>query len=182
MIDAEELLRLSLEATRTGRHDVALDCLKRARERAPERADIRHLLGAEYAQIGMHERAEPEFAEALRLEPDRHSARFQFALVQMMRADVPAALQTLAPLLSLPLTDPMQRFGEGLDHLLRDRLEEAAASIESGLALPVLNESLNKDMRMLLDDIRAAKPPRSTGEDESTASHVLLNSYTGKLQ
>ena len=30
MIDAEELLRLSLEATRTGRHDVALDCLKRA--------------------------------------------------------------------------------------------------------------------------------------------------------
>ena len=52
----------------------------------------------------------------------------------------------------------MQRFGEGLDHLLRDRLEEAAASIESGLALPVLNESLNTDMRM------------------------LLNSYTGKLQ
>ena len=106
---------------------VALDCLKRAREQAPERADIRHLLGAEYAQIGMHERAEPEFAEALRLEPDRHSARFQFALVQMMRADVPTALQTLAPLLSLPPTDPMQRFGEGLDHLLRDRLEEAAA-------------------------------------------------------
>lgn len=114
-------------------------------------------------------------------EPDRHSARFQFALVQMMRADVPAALQTLAPLLSLPPTDPMQRFGEGLDHLLRDRLEEAAASIENGLALPVLNESLNKDMRMLLDDIRAAKPP-STGEEESTGSHVLLNSYTGKLQ
>jgi hypothetical protein len=45
----------------------------------------------------------------------------------------------------------------------------------------VLNEALNKDMRMLLDDIRAAKPP-SAGEDESTASHVLLNSYTGKLQ
>jgi hypothetical protein len=47
--------------------------------------------------------------------------------------------------------------------------------------LPALNESLNKDMRMLLDDIRAARPS-STSEDESTASHVLLNSYTGKLQ
>lgn len=64
-LDADELLHLALNAAQANRHEEAITSLKRALDISPNDARMHYMLGAEHAQIGLHDRAVEESGKLL---------------------------------------------------------------------------------------------------------------------
>jgi tetratricopeptide (TPR) repeat protein len=62
-------IKLSLFATRAGRHDVGIDALKKARERSPEDGRISFNLGGQYWKTGNYWEASSHLLHALSVDP-----------------------------------------------------------------------------------------------------------------
>src|SRR4051812_1046232 len=105
-LDDEELLHLAIEASRKQRHGDAIQYLKDAAAKAPRNAQVRFLLGAEHAQIGLLDRAQEEMSAALDIDPGLVPARFQLGLLHLVQARVAEASAAWKPLDALPESDP----------------------------------------------------------------------------
>lgn len=164
-LDPSELFHLAVEAARRDDHGAAITYLKRAIDlpegtvtSADDHARALYLLGAEYAQIGLMDRAQDSMAQALDLKPDMHTARFQYGLLLITCAQVPQALEVLEPLAALSPEDPLFHFHQGLRHLVADEFPACRASLLTGMSLnrgPAANAALNSDMQKLLDALPA---------------------------
>ena len=186
MLDQGELFQLALNASNAGQSATALAYLKEAVGRDDAPAKAHYLLGAEYAQIGMYERAVDLMTSALALDPGLSVTRVQLGLLWLTAADVERAASVLAPLSALPESDPLFHFGAGLCHLINNRGAEAQLRLEQGIALNTANLPLNSDMRHILDEIgrlgsgtpvTCAPAPGAQANEEG--QHVLLSAYTG---
>lgn len=174
-LDSAELLHLALEAAGRDDHGAAISYLKQATDLPAGKtavsndfAQLVYLLGAEYAQIGMMDRAQENMARAIDLNPDLHTARLQLGLLLLTQAQPRQAVEVLAPLQQLGDAAPFAHFAKGLEHLTRDEVADCRADIERGMQLnsahPRPNPALNDDMRKLL----AALP----GGDVAVAGEV----------
>jgi len=147
-LDGAELLHLSMEASGRKDHGAAIGYLKQALDLPAG------MLGAEYAQIGMLDRAQENMAKALEMDPDLHTARFQLGLLHITCAQPAQALSVLAPLASLPVDSAFHHFGAGLQFLIQDQLASCRESLRCGIELnsasAVPNLALNADMINLL--------------------------------
>jgi tetratricopeptide (TPR) repeat protein len=181
-LDVEELFHVALEASRTDRHEQAITALKKAVKLQPQGARQHYLLGAEYAQIGLYDRAMAEFAETVRLAPDLHIARFQQGLLLLTSGKAADALTALAPLANLGAQEPLRFFAVGLTKLTEDRFAEAIEALEEGIRLNAANPALSADMRALIDRIKAATQTSGTATAPAVAGHLLLNTYATKPQ
>jgi tetratricopeptide (TPR) repeat protein len=191
MLDQAELLQLAKNASDAGDSATALACLKEAVSRAEATGAAHYLLGAEYAQIGMYERAVNEMENALALDPALTTARLQLGLLWIGGGAVDRAESVLAPLAELSADDALRHFGAGLGLLIKNLLDEAAARLEQGIALNNSNPALNQDMRKIIDEIArvrsgAAPAPAPAAVHASSAApaaedtqHILLSAYTG---
>ena len=94
-LDQVELVKLALDASRNSNHGVALAYLKEAVSRADATATAHHLLGAEYAQIQMMDRAIVEMEAALALDATLATARLQLGLL-LMGTGASAAVHALS--------------------------------------------------------------------------------------
>lgn len=189
MLDQDELLQLAKNASGADDSATALAYLKEAVSRADATGAAHYLLGAEYAQIGMYERAVNEMESALALDPALTTARLQLGLLWIGGGAVDRADSVLAPLAELAADDPLRHFGAGLQRLIKNQLDDAAARLEQGIALNGSNAALNKDMRKIIDEIArvraggapqpaAAQAPSAAPAAEDT-QHILLSAYTG---
>jgi tetratricopeptide (TPR) repeat protein len=201
-LDQDELLRLALDASAQGQGGAAIAYLKEAVGRVDATAFAHFLLGAEYAQIKLYERAAGEMEAALALDPGLSVARLQLGLLWLTGAQADKAALTLAPLAELPPADPMRLFGAGLEHLMHDRFDDATAALQSGIQANTANDHLNGEMQLILDEIArlrgAGHPPgvtqaqpasatqpkvegegKNENESESAANHLFLSAYTG---
>ncbi len=160
-LDSPELLHLALEAANRDDHGAAISYLKQAIDlpqgeaaSSTDYAKLVYLLGAEYAQIGMMDRAQENMARAVELDPDLHTARLQLGLLLLTQAQPQQAVEVLAPLQSLGADSPFTHFANGLVYLTRDNVTDCRTSIERGMQLniehPRPNLALNDDMRKLL--------------------------------
>ena len=205
-LDQEELLRLALDASAQGQGGTAIAYLKEAVGRVDASAFAHFLLGAEYAHIKLYDRAAGELEAALALDPGLSVARLQLGLLWLTSAQADKAAVTLAPLAELPQDDPMRLFGAGLEHLMRDRFDDAAQSLQAGILANTANLPLNAEMQLVLDEMARLRangqlemaapataplaptaPAKDAGgnghekpsESEGAANHLFLSAYTG---
>jgi tetratricopeptide (TPR) repeat protein len=153
-LDGEELLHLALQASKTGQHENAVLLLKRLVAQEPENSRALYLLGAEHAQIGLYDRAKEEIGKAINLDPGMHAARFQLGLLFISSGEVTSGLEALAPLSLVPENEPFYSFAKGLEFLVRDEFPECRDALERGISANKTNESLNDDMRRILEAIK----------------------------
>jgi tetratricopeptide (TPR) repeat protein len=183
ILDQTELFQLASNASANNDSASAIAYLKEAVGRADATAAAHYLLGAEYAQIHMYERAVGEMERALALDPALSVARLQLGLLWLTSGGADRADTVLAPLAELPANEALRHFGAGLRHLIKDQMDEAVARLEQGIALNTANAPLNGDMLNILGEIarlRAGGAPATASAGLAEDSpHILLSAYTG---
>ena len=189
LLDQEELFQLAVNASSGSDSASAIVFLKEDVVRPDASARAHYLLGAEYAQIRMYDRAVEAMTRAIALDPMLAPARIQLGLLWLTACAAERAEAVLTPLGDLPESDALRHFGAGLCDLIHDRIEQARAHLERGLALNDSNLPLNADMRLILDQMArqhahdiptAATAAAAALSDESAnGQHILLSAYTG---
>jgi tetratricopeptide (TPR) repeat protein len=174
-MNVDELTRKALEASAHEDSEGAITCLKEAIEVDGQAALPRYLLGAEYAQIGLIDRAVAEMSRAVSSDPGLAIARFQLGLLHLTSGRVEEAAATWQRLDALGELHPLRLFKEGLLQMARDRFAEAKFLIEEGLARHSGNTPLDADMRKVLAQIERAEAPG----DGAGSEHILLSAYRG---
>ncbi len=187
-LDQMELLKLALDASRNSNHGAALAYLKEAVSRTDATATVHHLLGAEYAQIQMMDRAIVEMEAALALDSTLSTARLQLGLLLMGTGANAAAraLAVLQPLDGLHADDALRYFGQGLSLLIRDEYQNAITLLIKGMELNASNAALNIDMQKIITEIgklpqEVLNKSRDTDglPEDPSARHIFLSAYTG---
>jgi len=180
-LDDQELLHLAMEASAKERHADAMEYLKRASQ-SGNNPHAHFLLAAEYAQIGLNDRAVAEFRAALKIDPALHAARFQLGLLFMVNGIVQEALDTWKPLETDSAAEPYATFARGLSRIAREDFAGAAEDLRRGIETNRVNEALNVDMKGVLERVTAQRkdgaPPAPPASADADAGHFLLSAYT----
>ncbi|RZL01573.1 MAG: hypothetical protein EOP36_11030 [Rubrivivax sp.] len=192
-LDAPELLHLGIEAAGRNDHGAAITYLKQAIDLpagsiaiTSDYAKALYMLGAEYAQIGLMDRAADYMGQAIDMDDTLHTARFQLGLLHLTQAQVEQSLQVLAPLEKLGDNSCFTHFGIGLRHLIRDEFVDSRTHLLRGIQLnsesASPNLALNGDIQKLLALLPNADgtPPDqdATAAAEPTAeASFLMSSY-----
>lgn len=188
-LDQAELFQSAVRASASDDSASSIACLKEATSRPDATAHAHYLLGAEYAQIRLYERAVGAMENALALDPSLSIARLQLGMLWLAHGVADRAQAVLAPLADLPGADPLGHFGAGLCDLIADRPAQAAIRLEHGIILNTANQPLNGDVRRILAEIArllapgsdmplAQSPDPAAAADDS--QHILLSAYTGR--
>jgi len=125
----------------------------------PRNAELRYLLGAELAQQKDYSAAVAEMNAALELDPGLHFARFQLGLLYLTMAQPNNSLTTWAPLEDLDESAALKYFKRGLEALIRDDFDRCIGLLRQGINLNTQNAPLNRDMSMVIDNVRTALVP-----------------------
>lgn len=160
-LDGTELFHLAIEASGRSDHGAAIAYLKQALDlpegsaaTSSDYAKYLYMLGAEYAQIGMMDRAASHMAQAVDMDPALHTARLQLALLHITCNQTAQALSVLTPLEKLPDGSAFHHFGTGLRHLLQDQFKPCREALLKGIEINSASASpnlaLNADMHKLL--------------------------------
>ncbi|HEX7634769.1 MAG TPA: hypothetical protein VF427_05745 [Noviherbaspirillum sp.] len=183
-LDQAELLQLALNATRNNDSGMSIAYLKEAVSRPDATAAAHFILGSEYAQIKMYDRAVAEMEAAVALDPTLAIARFQLGLLWLSSGVPDKALQTLQPLEELGEQNELAHFGRGLIHLMRDEFAETVHCLTRGIALNTANPALNADMQKIIDEVNRF-PPETLQNRSASASteaagehHIFISAYT----
>lgn len=191
LLDQAELLQLALNASAADDSGTAIAYLKEAVSRPDATSVAHYILGAEYAQIKMYDRAAGEMEAALALDPALSIARLQLGLLWLTSGAGEKAMTVFGPLSELAEGDPLRLFGQGLSHLARDEFADARALLEAGIAANTANPPLNADMQRMIGEIDALAASAAAGGQAQAganadadapaeeAHHMLLSAYTG---
>jgi tetratricopeptide (TPR) repeat protein len=183
MLDQPELQQLAINASTAGDSASAIAYLKEAVARPDATAIAHYLLGAEYAQIGMYERAIGEMEAAIALDPALSIARLQLGLLWLGANDNTRAADVLLPLTELADGQPLHHFGAGLLHLIKQEAADAVRCLKAGIALNSVNPPLNADMQKIVQQLEQAPPDAADAAPAAAADdgqHILLSAYTGQ--
>ncbi len=189
LLDQAELIKIALAASAENDTGTAIGYLKEATSRPDVNPVAHYLLGAEYAQIKMYDRAISEMEKALAMNPEMAIVRLQLGLLWLSSGVGDTATTILTPLKDLPENDPLGLFGKGLCHLIKDEFIETTECLSAGIQFNDSNPALNTDMQRILNEIdglRAQgklKPAASSKEmqatqDDNDNQHILLSAYT----
>lgn len=148
-LDADELLRLAVDAMNGNRDADAVVMLKTLLEREPGHVMARYLLAAQHAQLGMMDRAEAGFREVVGLAPEFPIARFQLGQLLLTKSESDEAYEMLAPLATR--ADAVGAYARALCAAARDDVPTTVAELQAGLELPQDIPALEHDMRQLLE-------------------------------
>lgn len=184
-LEQVELLSLALDASRNNNTGEAMTYLKEAVSREDATAVAHYLLGAEYAQIQMYDRAISHMEAAIAIDPALEIARFQLGLLWLTSGHGENAESVLSPLQLAPEHNALHHFGKGLIHLIHDQFPECIQSLNHGIELNTENVALNNDMNRILEEIKKMETntpsanPQQEEADNPDAKHVFLSAYTG---
>ncbi|KQV58004.1 MULTISPECIES: lipopolysaccharide assembly protein LapB [unclassified Duganella] len=189
-LDQAELLQLALKAGAGNEAGSAIAYLKEAVGRPDATAQAHYLLGAEYAQLGMYDRAAGEMEAAIALDQTLYTARLQLALLWLGASQAERAAGVLRPLEESGVPAELQHFGHGLLLLIADDLAGARTALAQGIELNHANPPLNDDMQRIIGELDsriaaagAAAPADSTGaEADGDGQHLLLSAYAGNFK
>lgn len=171
--DTDELFHLALQKSQAGTHDEAIHYLKAALTREPQ-ARIHYLLGAEYAEIGMRDRAIDQISQALVLDNSLHMASYQLGLLHFLNGDNDPARSVWKPLLHLSTTDPLHHLGLGLTAILDSEPTIANKALRTAKSLNKNNPALERDIDNLLKHLEKNDPFMSEESTNKDALNQLL--------
>jgi len=175
-LDPDELIHLAIDASIRNFHAEAIELLKRLLDISPTNTKAHFLLGAEYAQIGMIDRAVVQMTQAVAIDPAMHIARFQLGLLYLTLGNITEASKTWAPLSSLGDAHYLFLFKSGLEHLAGDQFKTCRIYLSRGIAANMDNPALSSDMQRILDKL--PEPDGGCGA-EGEPNAFFLSAYTG---
>ena len=149
----------------------------------PDDGRLHFLRGSILASIGRPIEAMPALRRAVELAPDLAIARFQLGFFQLTSGEAANALGSWGPLALLPEDHYLRKFVAGLTHLIRDEFAEAELHLGQGIAANAENPPLNRDMQLLLDQIRvmlAAPADSQRAGDTTSATSFLLDQLANR--
>lgn len=150
----------------------------------PDDPRLHFLRGSLLAGLGRSIEALPAYRKAVELAPDFAIARFQLGFFLLTSAEPAEALSVWGPLAMLPREHYLRMFVAGLTHLIRDEFEETIRQLEFGIAANQENPPLNRDMQLIIDDVRkilAGNGAAASASDDSiSATSFLLNQFGAK--
>lgn len=180
MLDQAELFQLALTVSGNGDSATAIAYLKEAVSRADATAAAHYLLGAEYAQIRLYDRAMDEMEAAIALDPALWTARLQLALLYLGANKEERAADALRPLAEMGDDAALQQFATGLLALIGNDMHRAIAALADGIERNETNPALNGDMQRIIDEIgRRLEETPQAAEDSDGGEHILLSAYAG---
>ena len=184
-LDHEELFHLALQASTQGDHDKAIRYLKEGLEISPS-AKFYYILGAQHAEIGMHERAVEEMSKALELDDSMDTARFQLGLLKMTMNDVEGAKSTWSQLDALGKDEPLRLFKNAIEEAVSGNFAAALEIAQRGVDANKDNPALNTDMNNLIkrweENISgtselAVEESSSDDAEGANSNHFFLSAY-----
>jgi tetratricopeptide (TPR) repeat protein len=167
------LVRNALAASARSESEAAMTLLKRAIEHDDSAATPHYLLGAEYARIGIIDRAIDETRRAVDCDAGFADARFQLGMLHFTSGRLAEASSAWEALGSVETGHPLRFFAQGLLMTAQGRFAEAKALLSSGIAMNRANDALNADMRGVIEAIERA----GTHAAADASAHVLLSAY-----
>jgi hypothetical protein len=190
MLCSDEDLQSLLTTLRTD-ETAALARASALVEGHPDDPRLHFLRGSMLIGAGRHIEAHGALSRAVQLAPDFWIARFQLGFFELTSGEPARALQTWAPLESLPEVHYLRRFVTGLSHLIRDEFEQALLHLGDGMRANDENPALNRDMQLLIDQcgplMTPALPPApqaaaSSPQEEKadSATSFILRQFMGK--
>ena len=181
-LDAEELFRLGLHASSAGDSASALNLLKLATQRDTGHAQAAWLLGAEYAQLGMMDRARTALEHAVQTAPALAGARFQLGLLHLTSGNPETARQVWARLDEESEGNPYRLFKSGMLLLAESAFDAALETLARCAASPAIDAALKRDVEMVMTQIRSRGPvspsvetPKDAGDE--AGSPLFLSAY-----
>ena len=148
----------------------------------PDDPRLHFLRGSLLASIGRPIEALPSLRKAVDLAPDFAIARFQLGFFQLTSGEAVDALNTWGPIVLLPEGHYLRFFVGGLTHLIRDEFPDTIARLEEGIAANEENPALNRDMQLIIDQVRAIQSAPLPDNDGAMASATsfLLDQFSGR--
>ncbi len=161
--------------------DGALSALGNLIDQYPADARLHFMLGSLLAGLERYPEAHTAMQKAVDLAPGYALARFQLGFLALTSGDAAGARSVWQPLLDLPSEDSLNLFVRGLDAMSADHFDEAIGLLEAGIARNERVAPLNRNMALLVHEMRARLNPRHT-EDKAVESdaHFLLKQYSFK--
>lgn len=173
----EELLHLAIESIKQGDHGVAISYLKEGVEKFADDPKIAYVLGAEYAQIGMFEKAESEMRRAINLDASLHTASFQLGLMLLTQGRNQETAQSWEALNVLPETHCLWLFKTGLNHMIAGDNKLAREFLEKGIQANDFSPELTRDMQMVIDELPKDDSNPDDEASDAVAGQAWLNAY-----
>lgn len=152
-LDGDELAHLAMARAAEGRHEEAIIYLKTALQQEPNNPRVNYFLGAEYAQIGLYERAIERMRVASDADRELLMAPFQAGMLLMTLNRGEEAIESWHKLEWLEPQHPLRLLAIGLEALVRDDFGRCREYLLKGIAGNTSNEPLNGDMRKILAEL-----------------------------
>jgi len=145
---------------------------------------LHFLRGSLLAGLGRPIEALPALRQAVEIAPDFAIARFQLGFFLLTSGEPADALSVWGPLAMLPKEHYLRMFVAGLTHLIRDEFDETIRYLEQGIAANEENLPLNRDMELIIDQVRNLDAGKATGatdgDDSISATSFLLTQFGAK--
>ena len=154
-LDAEELFHLAMKASEEGDREKTISYLKRSIASQPQAKSI-YILAAEYAELGMMQRAIEGMQRAVELEPTLWTAHFQLGLLFLSQALIQEAKNAWEPLIDLGPDAYLYHFAVGCMQLIDDKTEDALESFAIGVEMNDDNPALNRDIANIVNSVLAS--------------------------
>jgi hypothetical protein len=117
--------------------------------------------------------ARAEMRRALDLSPGYAVARFQLGLLLLTSGEAVAAQEAWGPLQSLPPDNFLRIFASGLCSLIRDDFTDAVEMLRQGMARNQEIPAMNRDMQMIIDELRGKLDEGIGGKPASSVDLLL---------
>jgi tetratricopeptide (TPR) repeat protein len=176
-LDHDELLHLALIDMKAGRHDGAIDKLKRALTLMPDDANVLFMLGAEHAEIGLFDRAAEEMERSIGLNPDLHIARFQLGLVHYRQGRITQAKDAWHPLEKLGSDNSLFLFKSAFLKIQEEALPDAIMLLEQSLAAEANNAALRREIEKVLSNVREHLGKKEPEPPTEATGHLFAHRY-----
>lgn len=150
-VDSNKLFDQALQASQANDTQKSIGLIKTALEHSPEDARMWYMLGSLYADIGIYDKAIAQMEKALKIDLNYHIARFHLGLLYLMSRRQETAEATWAALDTLGENHYLTLFKAGLLKIAADEIEEGIELIQAGIQKNHLVESLNEDMRTVIE-------------------------------
>lgn len=168
-LDAEELFHLAMKASEEGDRERTISYLKRSIASQPQAKSI-YILAAEYAELGMMQRAIEGMQRAVELEPTLWTAHFQLGLLFLSQALIQEAKNAWEPLIDLGPDAYLYHFALGCTQLIDDQTDDALESFATGVEMNDDNPALNRDIARIVSSVMASRQSGTAQEPDATTA------------
>lgn len=140
----------------------------------PTDARLHFLKGSLLAGAEDYAGARAAMRRAVDLAPNYAVARFQLGFLLLTSGEPIPAQEAWGPLHGLPGDSYIRLFVEGLCHLIRNEFDDAVRLLEEGIARNKELAPMNRDMQLIVDDIREKGLKSDGGQDGQMSSVDFL--------